>query len=318
MNQKIEIAQNKNLYDSRDATIEALNTSVVHHIGMPYLHRYTKEDGSIAAMLTIGINEGQGQDKYQIVVNEIDLAVLSTYTNDTPLWINLGGMEEGMTFDKVTYNDMFTKLLYPYVAPTISLVSNKGTRVLEKGTSIENITFTATTKKFAQDITEVVFLMNSQKVYEVPSPKKSGGQETYTHPEVTENSTFQAQVYDGRTRVTSNQSFSYTFVYPAYHGKCAKDIVTPTADIIKAGKKEIKNPTNITATYTYADEKCFIALPPGWTLSSIKDPSGYEIIDSFRKDTVAVVGTDGQSINYTVYTMNESVSLENFAITFTR
>ena len=317
MNQSIKIARNKTIYESREATIEALNTSVVHQTSMLLMHLYNKEDGTTAAMITVGIADGQGSDKYQVVVNEVDLAVLSTYTNETPMWINLGGMEIGDTFDKVTYNDMFTKLLYPYVAPTISLAASPGSKVLEKGTSHPNIVLTATTQKFAQDITEVVFLINSAEVYKVPSPKKTGGKETYTHPEVTENSTFQAQVYDGRTRVSSN-TFSYTFVYPAYIGKCTKDIVTPTADVILAGTKKIQNPGTLTSTYTYNDEKCFVALPTGWTLSSIKDASGYEIIDSFRKDTVAVVGTDGQSVNYNVYTMIESVGLENFTITFTR
>lgn len=317
MNQSIKIARNKTIYKSREATIEALNTSIVHQTSMLLMHLYNKEDGTTAAMITVGIADGQGSNKYQVVVNEVDLAVLSTYTNETPMWIDLGGMEIGDTFDKVTYNDMFTKLLYPYVSPTISLAASPGSKVLEKGTSQTNIVLTATTQKFAQDITEVVFLLNSAEVYKVPSPKKTGGKETYTHPEVTENSTFQAQVYDGRTRVSSN-TFSYTFVYPAYIGKCSKDIVTPTADVILAGTKKIQNPGTLTATYTYTDEKCFVALPPGWTLSSIKDPSGYEIIDSFRKDAVAVVGTDKQSVNYTVYTMNESVSLDNFTITFAR
>lgn len=317
MNQPIRIARNKNLYDSRDAVIEALNTSIVHQTAMPLLHMYTKEDGTIAAMLTIDIADGQGPDKYQIVVNEIDLAVLSTYTNETPMWITLGGMEPGNTFDKVTYNDMFTKLLYPYVAPTVSLAASPGSRVLEKGTSQQNIAFTATTKKFAQNITEVEFLLNSSVIYAVPSPKAAGGQETYTHPEVTENSTFQARIYDGRTIVSSN-TFSYTFVYPAYIGKVTKDIITPTQELILLATKKVQNPGTLTSTYTYDDEKGFVATPPGWTLSSIKDPSGYEIIDSFRKDTVAVIGTDGQSVNYNVYTMIESVGLENFTITFAR
>lgn len=317
MNQSIKIARNKTIYESREATIEALNTSVVHQTSMLLMHLYNKEDGTTAAMITVGIADGQGSNKYQVIVNEVDLVVLSTYTNETPMWIDLGGMEIGDTFDKVTYNDMFTKLLYPYVAPTISLAASPGSKILEKGTSQTNIVLTATTQKFAQDITEVVFLLNSSEVYKVPSPKKTGGKETYTHHKVTENSTFQAQVYDGRTRVSSN-TFSYTFVYPAYIGKCSKDIVTPTADVILAGTKKIQNPGTLTTTYTYTDEKCFVALPPGWTLSSIKDPSGYEIIDSFRKDTVAVVGTDKQSVNYTVYTMNESVSLDNFTITFAR
>ena len=318
MDQLISIARNKNIYDSRESLIDALDNAVVHHIATPLLHRYYKNDNEeIAAMLTIGIADGQGKDKYQIVVNEIDLSILSTYTNETPMWINLGGMEIGDTFDKVKYNDMFTKLLYPYVAPTIKLSASPGSKVLEKGTSQQNISFTATTQKFAQNITEVVFLLNSEVIHTVESPKPNGGTENYVHSEVTENSTFQARVYDGKTQVFSN-TYSYTFVYPAYIGKLSKDVITPTQEDILGGTKYVQNPGNLSCTYTYDDEKVFIATPPGWTISSIKDPSGYEIIDSFRKDNVNVIGTDGKSIQYSVYTLISSMGLENFTITFIR
>ena len=317
MKQDIRIAQSKQVYASRDAVIEALNTSVVHHKAMLLQHNYTDESGKTVAMLTLGIGDGQGEDKYQIVVNELDLEILATYTNTTPTWIELGGIEVGSTFDKNTISEMFDKLLYPYVAPSISLKSSVSKTIYEHGETISNILFTATTKKYARNITEVRFLCNSSVVNTISSPKEAGGTETYTHPSITSTSTFQAQVYDGTTRVSSN-GITYTFVYPAYIGKIAKTISVPTQDDIKKLGKKIQSPGTLTATYTYNDEKICVATPPGWTISSIKDPSGYEMIDSFRMDNVQVTGLDGNAITYNVYTLKESIGLENFKLTFNR
>lgn len=317
MKQDIILSRNKNKYQSRDDMLSALNDTVVHKTGTPLLHIYVDENGNDVGMITIGIGDGQGKDKYQILVTEVDLGILSTYTNETPMWIDLGGMKIGDTFNKVTYNEMFTKLLYPYVPPTISLSSSPSSKVSEKGTSVDNIKLTATTKKFARDIKTVKFYLNSSEIYNVDSPNPIGGQEIYTHDSVIDNSTFQAKVFDGEQEVSSN-TLSFTFVYPCYVGKVSSNVITPTQDNIKSLTKKVQNPGNISVTYSYADEKACIATPPGWEIKSITDPSGYELIDSFRKDIVSVTGIDNKPVDYNVYTMIESVGLENFKITFIR
>ena len=317
MKQEIVIARNKNIYSSRDALIASLNDSVVHAIGMPLLHIYNKDDGTKAAMLTIGIGNGQGADKYQIVVNEVDLAVLSTYTNKTPMWIDLGGMKIGDTFDALTYNEMFTKLLYPYLAPTISFSVSPSGRIFENGSQAGPFTLSVNITKKAQNIQRVQFFNNSEVIHTVLSPKPGGGMESCVTDVITSNASFNVKVYDGTTDLASS-TIAIKFVYPYYVGKVTKDVIVPTGDAIKKLTKTIKQPENVSVTYTFNDEKLVFAVPPGWTISSIKDPSGYEIIDSFRKDTVSVTGLDGKAVSYTVYTMIESVGLEDFKISFNR
>ena len=61
---------------------------------------------------------------------KIEQAVESlNYTNDMPMLTSLGGYPAGTTFDNVSIANFLTGLLYPYVAPKISLSSTPGSGV---------------------------------------------------------------------------------------------------------------------------------------------------------------------------------------------
>jgi hypothetical protein len=45
----------------------------------------------------------------------------STYTNSTPVPQSHGGIEAGETFNGLTMQQMFDKILYPYIAPNVNL-----------------------------------------------------------------------------------------------------------------------------------------------------------------------------------------------------
>lgn len=78
------------------------------------------------------------QDKSGTVALLSDLENIDlTYTNITPMPNQVGGLEIGTTFNGVSFEDMFTSLLYPYQYPSFSNFSINGqTTILEVGNSI--------------------------------------------------------------------------------------------------------------------------------------------------------------------------------------
>lgn len=79
------------------------------------------------------------QDKSGTIALLSDLENIDlTYTNLTPMPNEVGGLEIGTTFDSVSFEDMFTSLLYPYQYPSFSnfYISELPSTILEVGDSI--------------------------------------------------------------------------------------------------------------------------------------------------------------------------------------
>lgn len=242
----------------------------------------------------------------------------TSYTNSTPTITSLGGIAAGTTFNNMPITELLTNLLYPYTPPTISLSANPGGAVREKGSSVDSITFTATTAKKSKNITSVKFLDGSNAIHTVSAPKAGGGKETYTlSTATTTNKTFKAEVSDGTKTVSSN-TIGYTFVYPVYYGVVASSVTTPTQDQIKALTKEVINPANLTKTFSPTSQKVVVACPPGWTIRQILDPNNFDVTPSFNKLTVSVTGLDNTAQAYNVYIMNAATTQTGFTMKFNR
>ena len=105
------------------------------------------------------------------------------YTNNTPTISAHGGIAAGSTFNKVPIADMFTKILYPYVAPTISTTvvtpTNGGT--FEKGSTQTVTKIRASVTKKSASITKVEIFDGSTSLGSKTDGVASGGVvETYT------------------------------------------------------------------------------------------------------------------------------------------
>lgn len=85
------------------------------------------------------------QDKSGTIALLSDLENIDlTYTNLTPMPESVGGLEIGSTFDSVSFEDMFTSILYPYQYPSFSIFTINGQNtILEVGDSVNSgdITF---------------------------------------------------------------------------------------------------------------------------------------------------------------------------------
>ena len=79
----------------------------------------------------------------------------TVYTNDMPTVNAIGGIAAGTTFENMPVNEVLTKLLYPYVAPSVSASSTPNGDNFEKGNNQTVTAITANITKKSEKITKV-------------------------------------------------------------------------------------------------------------------------------------------------------------------
>jgi len=241
----------------------------------------------------------------------------SDYTNLTPTPITVGGIAAGSTFSAQTLEDMFNRLLYPYIAPslTLSLSPANGT-VREFGNDVATVTLNATTTKHTNDITLVEFYRGASLIHTQAVPIASGGLESYidTTPVTTNGITFTAKAGDG-TQTTTSSGSGYTFVYPFYYGVDAPGLTG--AQIRTNLTMLIKTPSNTTTVTSPSSEVFYLAYPnTSPALTSILDTNGFETISDYTLRTVSITGLDGTPQTYKVYEYNNLTTQSNFTNQF--
>lgn len=230
------------------------------------------------------------------------------YSNSTPTVSALGGVSVGETFDNVSIEDMLTKILYPYVAPTISLGSTVARGYKEIGTSFD-ATLTATATKKSESIKSVSILNGDTTLVEVTDGSLVA---TCEETGISDSVTYTAKVVDAKDKAIT-ATLAYVFVHPLYTGVVSS--ATPTADEIKALTKSVIGKSNQSYTYTLDEAYMCYACPPGWTVKAITDPNGFDITSSFTLVTVNL-GTEDEPVNYNVYVSGVTTQ-SGFKVTFT-
>ena len=246
---------------------------------------------------------------------KIEQAVESlNYTNDMPMLTSLGGYPAGTTFDNVSIANFLTGLLYPYVAPKISLSSTPGSGVRDYDNPLTTLTLRANVQKQSYDLQTVDFYRGTELLqhYETFGDKTSF--ECLVEESIRKTTTFTAKVSDGRQTVTSN-NITYTFVYPFYVGQTTDETIESLQ--LVASDKRVQTKGNVTKTYSTSQERFYIAYPATYgNLSSVLDTNQFEIILDFEKGTKTVSMNDGTQVTYNVYLFKNLVSVSNFTVTY--
>ena len=226
-----------------------------------------------------------------------------TYISDKPSTVAIGGLPLGYTSDGISIVELIDNMLHPYKAPSISLSMTPSNTLYELGATISSLTLKATITQGSNDITSLVFLKDG-------SPLPSTSNPTLTQSNIRNNVTYSAYVSDNINRINSN-SINIKFINPIYIGSLSE--VNSTN--IKAMTKKIVNVGSQSYTYTINNKKMCIAFPSGWTLRNIIDPNGFDITQSFTKETINIYCLDGNSKPYTVYS-SEFTSQSSFTVKF--
>lgn len=248
------------------------------------------------------------------------------YSNNTPIVSAIGGIEVGDTFEDVSITDMFTRLLYPWVAPvvTASVTSPSNGGTFEKGNTQTVTAIRVNVTKKSANITKVEIFSGSSSIgtkegteLDQINSSTSAQQLNFTglSVEVSANQNFQARVTDAQNKVTTANTGTFTFVYPYYQGVVAAD-ATVDADAILGLTKIIQSKGTKTVSYTASNQKMVFATPTAnGVIKTITDPNGFNVTDTFTQSTVSITGLDGIPQNYYVYT-SAATTVTSFNVTF--
>lgn len=278
-----------------------------------------QEDGSFAKLYPVtkieNVKDVDGKDLHAVLDDKAQKEHFHDYSSDIPSTVEVGGIEKGFTTEGMTVEEILFKLLHKYVAPGISLTSSPNGGTYEIGSSVASAKLTATGRREADKIQRIRFYKNNTVVETIENTSNTGNVTAqYTESNITANATFKADVYDGRSTISSG-NITFNFVRPMYIGSLDAGITAPTSDQIKTMTKKIVAKSNQTNTYTVDNKRFCMACPPGWTLKQILDPNAFDITGSFAKMTVPVECLDGTTQNYTVY-LSAPTSQTNFTVKF--
>lgn len=240
------------------------------------------------------------------------------YTNDMKTVNALGGIAAGTSFDNVPVKDVLTKLLYPYVAPTISATGTPNGGTFEKGDNKTITNVRVVVNKKSEQIKKIDLYNGSALLGTKEGDTiKNGG--TFDFPvEVAVPSTnvqLTAKVTDALSKLYSANTGSFNFVYPYYIGKCSNDAEI-TQDLIKGLTKKIEAKGNKSQAFTCDYERMVFAYPKAHgKLKQIIDPNNFDITGTFGVQEVSVTGRDGSAQTYYVY-VNSASTVSNFTVKF--
>lgn len=242
-----------------------------------------------------------------------------TYQNLDNMPNTVAGYTSGTSFPVAkTMQEMWDGLLYPYVAPSISLSSSPNGSIQELGTSISSVKLnTNTTKKTSNsNIVKIEYYKNGSLIDTNSTPTSSGGSGSYTDVvEISNNTTYYSKVYDDSPNSVNSNSIAFTYVYPMYIGSFNNS--SPIESDIKSMTKLITTKGNQSLSYTISSSRFCFAFPSSYgSLSSIKDPNGFEMISTFTMTTENFTMLDGNVVSYNIYILAAQTTQTSFVITY--
>jgi hypothetical protein len=244
-----------------------------------------------------------------------------TFTNATPTPVTLGGITAGSTFSAATVQQLFDQLLYPYIAPTVTLVASPAGGVREFGNPQAPVGLTATTVRHTNPISSVIFQRSNNggaytTINTVGSPNPAGGAEVYSDATGVGGfalTQYRATVGDG-TSTTNSNVITDQYVYPYYRGVGAAGL---DGAAIGALTKDIVVQGNYTRAFSPTSQKVYYAYIATYPdLTSIIDQNGFNVTSGFTQRLATITGLDGTPQSYKVYESNLTTTQTGFNYTF--
>ena len=252
------------------------------------------------------------------VEGSVDKKIADNNIFDTDiLTVNeLGGIKAGEDLNGMTIEEVLKKLLYPYVAHSVSASSSPNGGVFECGNSQTVTKITANVTKKSEPITKVEFFDGSTVLETKTDGVAAGGSVIHNCSiTVSTNKSFTVRVTDKSGKVVTANTSGFNFVYPYYWGVCANDAVIDEA-MVKGLTKKVETKESKGVTYTANFQRAVIAYPASYgDIKKILDPNSFDVTATFTKHSVDVTGSDGKSVTYYVY-VNSAFTATNFKFTF--
>lgn len=230
----------------------------------------------------------------------------------------LGGIPAGADLNNLTVREILAKLLYPYVAPVVSVTGTPNGGTYEKGDNKEITNVRVSVTKKSERIAKVeVFDGSTSLGIKEGDEVKAGGTFNFTVsvPVNSVNKQLTVKVTDASNKVVSANTSAFSFVYPYYVGVIAEDAVIDEA-LVKGLEKKVEVKGNKTIAYTCDNQKMVFAYPKAYgNLKSVIDPNNFDVTGTFTKQEVSITGLDGSAQAYYVY-VNGASTVNNFNMKF--
>lgn len=262
-----------------------------------------------------------------IKVDNVEVQVFDdVFKADGKTVVAAGGIAAGSEVNGKTFQQILYNMMYPYQKPTISVsASPKNGGTFEKGDTQTITSVTATVTKRTEEIAKVELYNGSTLVATKNGDDalsstnsglvKNGGAVVFEglSREVSANGgQYKAKVYDTTGGTAEASTGSFTFVYPYYIGICYDGDTIDEALVLglpnsgengDKGAKKIQGEADVKDyEFSYTKGSMVFAFPKSYgKLSSIKDPSNFEISGSFTIHEVNITGLDGTAQPYYVY-----------------
>lgn len=234
----------------------------------------------------------------------------------------LGGIGAGVDLNGLTVREVLAKLLYPYVAPTVSVSRTPSGTVFEKGDTQTITQVKAVVGKKSEKITKIEVLNGSTVVAEMGEDDAiaAGGTFNISLNVIVEDSggILTVKVYDaaGDAVAASATTSKLNFVYPYYFGVIDADAVI-NEDVVEGLEKKVEAEGTKSLTYTTDNQKMVIAYPKSYgVLTKVLDPNNFDVTNTFKATEVSITGLDGKAVAYYVYA-NDASTVSNFTMKFT-
>ena len=238
------------------------------------------------------------------------------FTTDMVTVNALGGIKAGENLDNMPVKQLLTKLLYPYVQPTVSAscTPNGGTFECGNNQTVTNIR--ATVGKKSEKIVKVEALNGGTVVGTKTEGVENGGNIDFpVNIPVSANKNFQVRVTDAANKTYTANTATLTFVYPFYVGVCAEGAEINEV-LVKGLTKKIESKAAKTIAYTCDFQRMIFAYPKSHgKLKSIIDPNNFDVTATFGCQEVNITGLDGKAQTYYVY-VNSASTVKNFNMKF--
>lgn len=307
----------KKLVDAADAELKTAIDAAVESI----VALETKVDGKADAVHTHEANDIVESDEKQFIsaAKKAQYDENTIFSADMLTVSGLGGIAAGTDLNDMPVQDVLTKLLFPYVAPTLSVSSTPNGGTFEKGNN-QNVTkIRAVVGKKSEKITQIVFKDGSTVLHTLTEADgiANGGTFDYdTTIAVSSDKNFRVEVKDTTNKVVGANTGGFSFVYPYYFGVVSADNASIDEAELKAMTKKIEGKGNKQHSYTCNNERMVIAYPKSHgALKTIIDPNGFDNFASFARAEVSVTGLDGSAQTYYVY-INGASTVNGFTMKF--
>lgn len=255
------------------------------------------------------------------VDNAIDSETIFDNTENTVT--SIGGIPSGSNLNGLTIKEILNKLLFPYVAPTLSasLTYSPSGSVFEYGQTVLISEIKGNVTKKSEAITSVRFLDNTIVLTEITSGVGSSGSYKHTFTEQVRitsplsSSRFRFSVTDASGKTYYANTTSLNFYYPYYIGVIGES-ETINANVVKSLTKKVEAKGNKANNFTTNNQRMVIAYPKSYgNLTKILDANSFDVTSTFTKTELSLECLDGTVQQYYVYVNNAS-TVTNFKMTF--